>query len=374
MLPSLLCCLPIRAQVVEDDTGKVIEEIEAGKAFFQARSRKTHQHSRRAFMLFLRFASWARVCGGTQHSPMRPLSAAAAACLQVYEGGIYMHQSRTYICTRLDIRARVARVRPVRARYYTAARHLNAVRVVGRVSAYPDRPQPAHLHTSRGSSAQCCLAEVETSWQGYVKIWRGTGEVFDEVDQPLPANVYETVAAWIRVPDAAREAVAALPLREEGEPPRELRAGLHAAAHAVLNALPLYVMCSGADVGTECANPADVRYRPQRILVYDKIAGGSGLCSQAAPVFAELLQAALELIDACPCTAQEGCPGCVWHLGCGQYNQLLDKEAGRAILRETIAAEDAHRGAGRGGSGDGAEGLAAGGGSGGGFQRQPAVV
>lgn len=172
-----------------------------------------------------------------------------------------MNQSRTFICCALDTRAKVARVRPVKARYYTAVRHLNSVRVVGRVSAYPDRPQPAHLHARRGSSAQCCLAEVETSWQGYVKIWRGTGEVFDEVDQPLPAAVYETVAAWIRVPDAAREAVAALPQLLEGFPPRELRAGLHAAAHAVLNALPLFVMCSGADVGTECDNPADGRYR-----------------------------------------------------------------------------------------------------------------
>jgi DEAD/DEAH box helicase domain-containing protein len=84
-------------------------------------------------------------------------------------------------------------------------------------------------------------------------------------------------------------------------------------------------MCSAADVGTECDNAADTRYRPQRILIYDRIAGGSGLSTQAAPVFAELLQAAAELVESCTCDAPEGCLGCVWYMGCAQYNQLLDK-------------------------------------------------
>lgn len=85
------------------------------------------------------------------------------------------------------------------------------------------------------------------------------------------------------------------------------------------------------------------RRRPQRILIYDKIAGGLGICTQAAPIFYELLRAAAELIEACPCREFEGCPGCVWSLSCAQYNQLLDKEAALVILRGTLAAEDAHR-------------------------------
>ena len=51
---------------------------------------------------------------------------------------------------------------------------------------------------------------------------------------------YRTVAAWLRVPDAAREAV-----RSEGV---DYRAGLHAATHALINVLPLYLMASQADV------------------------------------------------------------------------------------------------------------------------------
>lgn len=359
--------------MVEDDTGKVIEEIEAGKAFFQARIVRLFsfflwRRQQLPGCFVIRLAACSTSAPHRSHAPsLFSPHQFAPPPRQVYEGAIYMHQSRTYLCTSLDTRAKQARVRPVRAKYYTAVMHQNAVRVVGRVSAYPDRPQPpppGRHQPARGSTAQCCIAEVETTWQGYVKIWRGTGEVFDEVEQSLPRSVYETIAAWLRVPDAARDAVAALPLAE-GQPPRELRAGLHAAAHAVLNALPLFVMCSAADIGTDCDNPLDTRYRPQRILIYDKIAGGSGLCTQAAPIFADLLQAAVELIEACPCAKAEGCPGCVWSLGCSQYNQLLDKEAALAVLRETIKAEDAHR-AGKGGKE--AEG---GGGAGGGFHQPP---
>ena len=38
----------------------------------------------------------------------------------VYDGAIYLHQGATYMCTRLDLGARVAEVRPTRAKYYTS--------------------------------------------------------------------------------------------------------------------------------------------------------------------------------------------------------------------------------------------------------------
>jgi len=49
--------------------------------------------------------------------------------------------------------------------------------------------------------------------------------VFDTVQATLPDVEYETLAAWVRVPDAARAACTARGL--------DLRAGMHAATHAV---------------------------------------------------------------------------------------------------------------------------------------------
>ncbi len=79
-------------------------------------------------------------------------------------------------------------------------------------------------------------------------------------------------AAYIRVPRIARRRV-----HEAGLPFRD---GLHAASHAMLNVIPLYMLCGSTDMGAECDNPYDTRYRPERLLVYDKHPGGIGLAAQ----------------------------------------------------------------------------------------------
>lgn len=39
-------------------------------------------------------------------------------------------------------------------------------------------------------------------------------------------------------------------------------------------------MCNPSDLGTECANPKDTRYFPERLLVYDRHPGGIGIAAQ----------------------------------------------------------------------------------------------
>ena len=79
-------------------------------------------------------------------------------------------------------------------------------------------------------------------------------------------------AVYIRVPPSARLAV-----RNAGLGWRD---GLHAASHAVLNCVPLHLLCEANDLGTECDNPYDSRFRPERLLLYDKHPGGIGLAAQ----------------------------------------------------------------------------------------------
>ncbi len=135
----------------------------------------------------------------------------------------------------------------------------------------------------------------------------------------------------MRVPASARAALRArdLPFRD----------GLHAASHALLNVLPLRLMCGALDMGTECDNPYDTRFRPERLLVFDKHPGGIGLAGQAHAAFGELLELALELVRGCGCAGDHGCPACVQHTGCGEYNAVLHKEAAIAVLELTLAAQ-----------------------------------
>lgn len=43
-------------------------------------------------------------------------------------------------------------------------------------------------------------------------------------------------------------------------------------------------MCNTSDVGTECAHPADKRYYPVRLLIFDRCPGGMGVSAQVFEV------------------------------------------------------------------------------------------
>jgi DEAD/DEAH box helicase domain-containing protein len=56
-------------------------------------------------------------------------------------------------------------------------------------------------------------------------------------------------------------------------------------------------------------------------------------------LFGLLMRRALDLIRSCPCTSDTGCPGCVQHTDCGEYNAVLNKQSAILILESTLAAE-----------------------------------
>lgn len=243
------------------------------------------------------------------------------AFFSVYDGAVYMSQGRTYLCKKLDLHAKVAIVRPADLKYYTKTIDYTQVTVVGGNAAY--------LTNDSTTKAACGKALVTTRWLGFVRVWRGTGQVFDTIDLYLPDVAFETVATYIRLPACARTRVESAGL--------SFRDGVHAAAHAVLNVLPLFMMCNAGDVGTECDNPYDTRYKPERILIYDKHPGGIGLAEAAQPLFTDILGKAHELIASCDCTDDcAGCPGCIQHTDCGEYNAVLHKAAGKIILAAAL--------------------------------------
>ncbi|KAK3274171.1 hypothetical protein CYMTET_17632, partial [Cymbomonas tetramitiformis] len=103
--------------------------------------------------------------------------------------------------------------------------------------------------------------------------------------------------------------------------------------------LPMYITCNPKDVATECDNPYDTRYRPMRLLLFDRQPGGIGIAAQAWPIFRELLQAAIELVEACECEEPSGCPACIHYLDCSEYNNVLDKSSALLVLKATVDAE-----------------------------------
>ncbi len=369
--------------------------------------------------------------GLTPHSaPTQTASSPTKAFYVIYDGAIYLHQGQSYVCTSLDLKNRVALVRPTRKPYYTSVssapdqgqggakeqcswtlshnalhptdrptnrptdqrtnppdppphqvQDVTDVHVTGGRVAYPTpREAMAAIDARRGgaapkqeppkaepkpevedggdtdqagtdtaappeasqqqqstggggggeakreppegcapappcplgcSSAACESCYVTVRFLGYHRVAHGTGEITDSVQLFLPDSQWVTQATYVRLPPTARAACldAAVDFRES----------VHAAAHALLNVLPLYLVCNATDVATECDNPYDTRFRPDRLLLYDKQPGGTGLAAQATPLFPELLRRAVELVEECPCTNARGCPSCTQHLDCKNY-------------------------------------------------------
>ncbi|KAI3953666.1 hypothetical protein MKW98_017490 [Papaver atlanticum] len=251
------------------------------------------------------------------------------AFFQIYEGAVCLHQGKTYLVKVLDLSSKLAFCQRADLKYYTKTRDCTDIHVVGGDVAYPVKvPETQHSRTS--SQAHTC--KVTTSWFGFFRIQRGSGEIIDSVDLTLPQYSYESQAVWIRVPQSRK--------KEVETQSYSFRAGLHAASHAVLNVVPLFIQCNSSDMGTECANPHDTRYFPERILLYDQHPGGIGLSAQVQPLFRELLGAALELVTGGCCSMNVGCPNCVQTLSCHEYNEVLDKSAAIMILKGVIETED----------------------------------
>lgn len=55
------------------------------------------------------------------------------------------------------------------------------------------------------------------------------------------------------------------------------------------------------------------------------------------------MRKAVALIEACPCKEATGCPGCIQHTDCNQYNAVLDKQAGIVVLEATLEAQNEFR-------------------------------
>ncbi|KAD4888870.1 hypothetical protein E3N88_20943 [Mikania micrantha] len=250
------------------------------------------------------------------------------AFFQVYDGAVYMQQGKTYLVKNLDLSTKIALCQETDLKYYTKTRDYTDIEVVNGHIAYPIKI--CNIQKSK-TNAQSNPCKVTTTWFGFRRIWKGSNQVFDTVNLSLPSYTYESQAVWIRVPQSLKTAVETASY--------SFRGGLHAAGHALLHIIPLYIICNSSDLASECVNPHDTRYIPERILLYDSHPGGTGISAQVQPIFTQLLTAALELITSCCCSGDTGCPSCVQNLSCHEYNEVLHKDAAIMIIKGVLELE-----------------------------------
>ncbi len=112
------------------------------------------------------------------------------------------------------------------------------------------------------------------------------------------------------------------------------RSGLGGVAALLAGVAPLFLMCDPRDLGV-VPEPQSPTTALPTITVYEHAPGGVGHAEQLFASLPEILAAAHDLVQACPC--ENGCPACVGPVL--EHEYMLDsKLLARALLAEMCAA------------------------------------
>ncbi len=239
-----------------------------------------------------------------------------SAFTTVHKDAIYMVESRQYHVDELDLERKKAYVRQVDVDYYTDAMTYTSVRVI------------EDFATRRGENAIVEHGEVQVVRKvvGYKKIKFYTCENVGFGDVDLPQKDLHTTSYWFTIP---WDALNTLAFRRE-----EIIDGLSGLAYTLHHLAAVLLMADIRDLDraigdksgewyvrrsdksrTITVSPSGTAgevmveaYDPT-IFLFDAYPGGVGFAELLFERHPQLLEAASDLIRACPC--EHGCPMCV---------------------------------------------------------------
>ena len=228
---------------------------------------------------------------------------------EAYPGAVILHQGETYVVRELDLVSMTAGVEHKTVDYYTEAKELTDIDIV------------ESLRT-RGSGVELSVGDINVTEHHPSYLIKRFDRVLDHRPLDLQPVDFESVGMWFTIPVEIE--------REVKESGYDFAGGLHAVEHGMIAMAPLYAMCDRWDLGGMSTPFHDDTGKPT-IFIYDAFEGGIGIAEKCYELFAELVQATLELVRDCEC--EEGCPSCIYSPKCGNDNQPLDKQAALIILK-----------------------------------------
>ncbi len=235
----------------------------------------------------------------------------AAAPAFVHEDAIYLHLGQQYHVHRLDWEQRKAYVKRVNVDYYTDAEIAVGITVLNEDAAARDTLPRAH-----GEVVVTYRPTIFKKLKLFTQENVGWGKI------NLPETTIHTTAAWWVLP----------PALTAGVDTDRLQGALAGVSHALLNIVPVYMMCDPRDLGRvyEIRSP---HTELPTIYLYERAAGGVGLAERMFRLHDHLVRAAIELIERCVC--EWGCPSCVGPVlevgGTGKADALAILRAGLMV-------------------------------------------
>lgn len=260
----------------------------------------------------------------------------------LYEGGIFLHQGYPYLIKEFNTDEHYAKVERVKVDWITQQRDFTDV----------DPTEVEYVKCLRPPSSigindiPAFFGKIETTIVifGYFKVNRRS-EILEAVEVKNPPIVLHSKGFWIDIPKISLDII-----QEKGLSPA---AGIHAAQHAIMNILPLFISGGAttnpnarfsssvgeSELMTECKAPEKEfaqretkRKRPARLVFYDAKGGpqGSGISAKTFEHIDEILYTSYRRVKECDC--EWGCPCCVTASFCKEMLLVMSKPAAIIIL------------------------------------------
>ena len=251
------------------------------------------------------------------------------AFFTIYEGGIFLHQGRTYLIKEMSTERMIAKVEYVKVDWTTQQRDYTDI----------DPVETEAIRRIRGSLSRAFFGSIKIKQVvfGFFKVDKRR-RILDAVQVDNPPIIIFSKGMWLDVPKAAIEILNSRRLNVAG--------AIHAAEHAILSLMPNFVISMPGDVKTECkvalkefAKKESSRKRPARLTFYDDKGGqhGSGIAGKAFEFIDLLLKQACDRVEACYCT--EGCLECCCSERCKEANVVMSKAGAEVILKSLLNRE-----------------------------------
>ncbi|ETN41802.1 uncharacterized protein HMPREF1541_03739 [Cyphellophora europaea CBS 101466] len=255
---------------------------------------------------------------------------ASRAFFTLYDGGIFLHQGRTYMVKEFSPERKIAKVQLVKVDWTTQQRDFTDVDPI-------ETEQVRRASRNSLTKAYFGRIKVHAVVFGFFKL-DARRRILDAVavDNP-PIDIFSR-GLWIDVPKFALDILKRKRMN--------LAAAIHAAEHAILSLMPQFVVSMPGDVRTECKNALKEfakketqRKRPARLTFYDAKGGaaGSGIAAKAFEFIDTLLERAVLRVGECHC--EEGCTECICDERCKEKNIIMSKAGAGVILKALIGKE-----------------------------------
>lgn len=263
----------------------------------------------------------------------------------LYEGGIFLHQGLPYLVKEFNPEERYAKVQRVQVDWTTSQRDFSDVDPV-EIELVKCLRSPL----STKSDIPVFYGKIETTITvfGFFKLSRKS-EILEAVDVDNPQVVLKSKGFWIDISERALLLIQSMDLSPSG--------GVHAAQHAIMNILPLFISGGAttnpnakffsnlgeAELQTECKAPEKEfarretsRKRPARLVFHDSRGGarGSGVSAKTFEHIDDIIHTTYRRVKDCDC--EWGCPLCVSASFCKENMLVMSKPAAIIILADLL--------------------------------------